>query len=236
MRAPTLYPLPQASQGRDLHPLPPIPSSPAPGTASLTSCCLLSQLTVVFDSFEECSSAASNLTLLAASLPWPWPLLSSMCTVPCPHPDMPAVPPPSRGPGLTFAKVAMTRAQAHGKHLTRGTGCWLWGWDAEGEMCGVPTHNPLAAPRDGSLSARSTHASPITRLLNPLWSLAQVCQGLPRPSTRATCDPQHGRDSHPTVGPLAHTDASVCSDFAKPWLSPGQCGRIGGGVWVISTP
>lgn len=61
---------------------------PAPGTASLTCCCLLSQLTVVLGSFKECSSAASNLTLLAASLARPQPLLISMCTVPCPHPDM----------------------------------------------------------------------------------------------------------------------------------------------------
>lgn len=109
--------------------------SPAPGTASLISYCLLSQLTVVFDSFEECSSAASNLTLLAASLPQPQPLLSSMCTVPCPHPDIPSAPSPSPGPGLAFTKVAMTRAQVHGKHLTRGTMCWLWRWSGEGKMC-----------------------------------------------------------------------------------------------------
>lgn len=47
--------------------------SPTPGTASLICCCLLFQFTVVLDSFKDCNSAASNLTLLAASLPCPSP-------------------------------------------------------------------------------------------------------------------------------------------------------------------
>lgn len=124
---PPLSPLPQAACRRGLHPLPPLqataPQLWALHAALLTACHLLPQLAVVPESLKECSGAASNLTLRAASPPWPRSLLMATCAAPCPHPGTPGLSPPGTGESPALANVAALRPRAHGKRLAGGTGC-----------------------------------------------------------------------------------------------------------------